>query len=148
MSSKKHSSSPPEDLTFFIDRCLGKEPLASSLRALDWNIELHDDHFPQDAPDTLWLSEAGQRGWIVLSKDQRIRFRPLEREMLVESRCRVFILTAGSLSSRQIADIFVRAAPKIERMARQQPPPFQAYVSAMGKVTICGRTRRPRRSAP
>lgn len=39
MSSKKHSNSQPEDLTFFIDRCLGKEPLASSLRALNWKVD-------------------------------------------------------------------------------------------------------------
>ena len=141
MSSKRYSKSRHEDLTFFIDRSLGKEPLASSLRELNWNVELHDDHFSQDAADTFWLDEVGRRGWVVLSKDKHIRYRPLERAMFLESRCRVFVLTGGALSSRQIADAFVRAAKKIELMARRLPAPFLAHVSTLGKVTKPGKIR-------
>lgn len=141
MSSKKYSKSRPEELTYFIDRSLGKEPLASSLRALGWRVELHDDHFSQDAPDTLWLDEVGRLGWVVLSKDKHIRYRPLEREMFLESQCRVFVLTGSALNSRQIAEAFVRAAPKIERMVRLLPPPFLAHVSTRGKVTKPGKVR-------
>ncbi|MBL0156101.1 MAG: hypothetical protein IPP47_03160 [Bryobacterales bacterium] len=146
MSSKKHSNSQPEDLTFFIDRSLGKEPLASGLRALNWTVVLHDDRFPQDAPDELWLAEVGRCGWVVLSKDQHFRYRPVEMEMLLRSNCRVFVLTAGNVSSRQIADIIVRAAPKIERMAREQDAPFLAHISQACKVTLHGRAKRFRKA--
>jgi hypothetical protein len=31
-------------------------------------VEIHDDHFPSDAKDEVWLAEVGIRGWIVLTK--------------------------------------------------------------------------------
>jgi PIN like domain len=47
---------------------------AGALRVAGAQIEVHDDHFPQDAPDELWLPEVGRRGWAVLTKDDRIRY--------------------------------------------------------------------------
>lgn len=39
------------DLTFFIDRCLGTEKVATVLRENGVVAELHDDHFSQGAQD-------------------------------------------------------------------------------------------------
>jgi hypothetical protein len=47
------------------------------------HVEVHDDHFAPDAPDAVWLRVVGERGWVVLTKDERIRRRPLEREALL-----------------------------------------------------------------
>lgn len=135
MSSKKFSKLRHEELTFFVDRSLGKEPLASSLRELGFRVELHDDHFPQDAPDSVWLEVVGRRGWVVLSKDKHIRYRPMEREMVREHRCRLFVLTGGSLNSKQIADIFVRTVHKIAKLSQQHPAPFLAHVTRAGRVS-------------
>jgi len=44
------------------------------------HVAIHDDHFPPDAPDTAWLQVVGERRWVVLTKDERIRRRPLERQ--------------------------------------------------------------------
>jgi hypothetical protein len=49
-------------------RAIGRRLAAEGLR-----VELHDDHFPQGTPDVVWLTEVGKRGWIVLTKDTRIR---------------------------------------------------------------------------
>ena len=48
-------------------------------------LHIHDDHFPPDAKDEDWLTEAGQRGWIVLTKDHRIRYRHVERLALMRA---------------------------------------------------------------
>ena len=42
------------------------------------SVEIHDDHFAPDAKDEVWLVEVGKRGWIVLTKDDRIRYRVTE----------------------------------------------------------------------
>ena len=38
---------------------------------------MHDDHFARDASDETWLGEVGAKGWVVLSKDDRIRRNPV-----------------------------------------------------------------------
>lgn len=80
--SKKRSvanfASRLKSVTFFIDRSLGKYTVANALRANGANVEIHDDRFPVDAPDVVWLNEIGRFGWIVLSKDERIRRRSHE----------------------------------------------------------------------
>jgi len=76
-------------------------------------IEIHDDHFARDEEDRIWLQTAGRRGWVVLTKDKRLRYRPLEFAALRASSARVFILTAGNLRGTDIASVFVTALPLI-----------------------------------
>ena len=79
--SKKLSaaSAPPEPLTFFIDAALGRVMVADALRREDLNVVLHDEVFPQDSPDEEWLPELGRRGWVLLTKDDRIRSTTAQR---------------------------------------------------------------------
>ena len=75
---------PPEaPLTFFVDRSLGGQIVASGLRGEGETVEVHDDHFAKDTPDVTWLAAVGEKGWVVLSKDDRIRTNALEREALL-----------------------------------------------------------------
>jgi uncharacterized protein with PIN domain len=144
MPSRKHSGSSPDNLAFFVDRSLGKEPLISRLRQLGWTVRAHDDFFESSADDTAWLEYCGRQGLIVLTKDEKIRYRPAEKAMLIEHNCRCFVLTAGTISSRQIADTFERAAHRIVQVACQEAAPFLAYIDRRGKVTLSRRElRRP-----
>jgi predicted nuclease of predicted toxin-antitoxin system len=56
---------------FFIDWCLGKT-VSYALSEASAQPEHHSNHFDQNAPDTEWLLVAGDRGWVVLTKDQAI----------------------------------------------------------------------------
>ena len=140
MKSKKRSgaSSRPKlpELTLFIDRSLGKKTVAEALRVAGANVEVHDDHFVPDAPDETWLTAVGAKGWIVLTKDERIRFRTIEREALMNARVRAFVLTAGNMDGATMARVLVEALPKITRLSRRRPPPFIATVSKTGSVTM------------
>ena len=78
-------SKPPEALIFFIDRSLGKKIVAQALRDSGETVEIHDDHFLPDAKDEDWLVEVGSRGWIVLTKDDRIRYRVTERTAIMSA---------------------------------------------------------------
>ena len=60
---------PLETAIFFIDRSVGKKTVATPLREAGLKVEVHDDHFPQDAPDQEWLTEAGHRRWCVITRD-------------------------------------------------------------------------------
>jgi hypothetical protein len=74
---KKQSAAKPPEAVFFVDRSLGIEPLRSILRKAGVRVEIHDDHFKRDEDDQVWLVEVSARAWVVLTKDQRLRYRPL-----------------------------------------------------------------------
>jgi hypothetical protein len=95
-SKKPSDAKPPDGTVFFIDRSLGVEPIRTELINCGLVVEIHDDHFARDEEDRVWLKAVGERGWVVLTKDQRLRYRPLEISALRASNARVFVLTAGN----------------------------------------------------
>lgn len=141
MKSKKRSapssaSTPPPEIVFFIDRSLGRIDVATALRARDVRVEVHDDHLPQDATDETWLALAGRNNWVVLTKDKRIRYRPLERRSLLDAGLRAFVLTSASATGAQMAAAFVAALPKMLRLVATRSGPWIAAVSASGSVRV------------
>jgi hypothetical protein len=58
---------------FFIDRSLGVEPIRTELVNAGLVVKVHDDHFARDEEDRVWLQAVGESGWVVLTKDQRLR---------------------------------------------------------------------------
>jgi predicted nuclease of predicted toxin-antitoxin system len=127
----------PEPLVFFVDRSLGRRVVPNALRDAGAQVEVHDDHFPQDAQDQVWLAEAGKRGWAVLTKDKHIRHRALEVNALISAEVRAFVLAArGDLSGAEIGQIFVKARPAMRRLCATASPPFVAHVSRDSSVSV------------
>src|SRR5437899_2965793 len=85
-SAASSGSAPPEPIVFFIDRSRGRKIVAQALRDVGATVEIHDDHFPPDAKDEVWLTEVGRRGWVVLTKDDRIRYRLTERTAFASAK--------------------------------------------------------------
>jgi hypothetical protein len=133
-SKKQSAAKPPDGTVFFIDRSLGIDPIRTELVNVGLIVEIHDDHFARDEEDRVWLRKVGDRGWVVLTKDKRIRYRPLEAAALAASNVRVFVLTAGNLRGIDIAAVFVTALPRIFNLLRSVPGPFLASVSQSGRV--------------
>jgi len=48
---------------------------------------------PRGSLDDDWLPIVGNKGLVVMTRDQRIRYRPIERRMWVAHRVRGFVLT-------------------------------------------------------
>ena len=134
-SAASSGSKLPEHFVFFIDRSLGRKIVAQALREIGETVEIHDDHFAPDAKDEDWLVEVGKRGWIVLTKDDRIRYRVTERTALTSSRVRAFVLTSSQLQGTEMAAAFVTALPRIKRLIAKQAPPFIGRISRSGKVS-------------
>ena len=99
-------------------------------------MHVHDDHFPPAAKDEEWLTHAGQKGWIVLNKDHRIRYRNLERTALMSAGVSAFVLTAGDLKGNEMVQIFVKALPAIAKFLTKHKRPFIAKVARSGSVSM------------
>jgi hypothetical protein len=118
--SKKRSaaSSKQPELVLFLDRNLGRSVVAERLRREGVRVEVHDDHFPdQRTSDEEWLRFAGERGWVVLTPDAKIRYRVNERTAVQSARVRQFVLTARTLTGSEIGEVLVKALPRIRRLA-------------------------------
>lgn len=122
------------DIVFFVDRSLGRNVIASALNSIGAKTEIHDDHFPQDTGDITWLTEVGKHGWIVLSKDERIRHHPLELYALKEANVGAFFLTSKGVSGEEMAQIFVKAMPLILNACSSNKTPFIFLVYKDGKI--------------
>jgi uncharacterized protein with PIN domain len=89
------SPKPPEELTFFLDRQLGRYKMAGALRKAGLKVEIHDDHFSQNAQDPEWLTVAGKKNWIVVTRDERIRYRVAEKQAIRRARVRAFVIKSS-----------------------------------------------------
>lgn len=99
-------------------------------------MHVHDDHFLPDAKDEEWLTAVGRQGWVVLTKDIRIRYRNLERAALMRAGVGAFVLTTGDLKGDEMAKIFVKALPAISKFLAKHRKPFIAKVIRGGTVSM------------
>jgi len=110
--------------------------IARRLQGEGLRIELHDDHFAQGTPDAVWLPVVGKRGWIVLTKDTRIRYRPSEKQALLGAGVRAFAFTSANLSGAQMGDAIVKALPRIMTILASHRRAFVARITATSDVAV------------
>jgi predicted nuclease of predicted toxin-antitoxin system len=126
---------PPEPFTWFVDRSLGLK-IVVDLRASGFQVEEHSAHFADDAPDAEWLAEAGRRGWVVLTKDKAVRRNALELAAIVTGQVACFSLGHGNLKAEQMAQSFIAACSRMEKVLRRYDPPLTASVTSTGHVSL------------
>ena len=85
------------------------------------------DHFAPDTPDEVWLAEVGKRGWIALTHDSRIRYKPNERDAVMRHGVGLLVIV-GNAPFPDLARAFVATLPRIEHFLACHAPPFIAKV--------------------
>ena len=124
------SAKPPE---FFFDRSLGKTS-ARLLRDQGHVVHLVADFYPDDAqaiPDEEWIAEGCERGWVLLTKDKRIRYRAQELAALQNGF--LFCLADGNASLDTISGAWTAAIPAISRAVSRGATGFW-HVYADGRI--------------
>lgn len=114
------------DRIYFTDRDLGKR-FGEVLGAAGLTVERHADHFAPDTPDEVWLAEIGRRGWIALTHDRRIRYKPNERDAVTRHGVALLVIV-GNAPFAELAHAFVATMPRIEQFLASHRPPFIAKV--------------------
>lgn len=111
---------------FFTDRDLGTR-FPEILRAAGLFVERHADHFAPDTSDEEWLAAVGRRGWVAVTHDQRIRYKP--NELVAVRRHRVMLLVVvGKAPLPVLANSFVLTLSPIRAFLRAHKPPFIAKI--------------------
>jgi hypothetical protein len=142
--SKKQSAgsrgrplSLPEDFVLYLDENLHNcKPILEALVQRGVKHERHTQYFQPGTEDAAWLPFVGEKGWILLTKDKRIRFNQLEKAAIRRYHVREFYFSSGNFTGTEMAEILVAALPEILRTCRKQEPPFIASISKSGKVNL------------
>jgi hypothetical protein len=111
---------------FFTDRDLGNR-FPDILIAGGLRVERHSDHFEPTASDEEWRSVVGQREWVAITHDSRIRYKPNELEAVVRHRVRLLVVV-GKATFPELARNFLAAATKIQSFLAHHRPPMIAKV--------------------
>lgn len=123
-SDSRAEATAPE---FFIDRSLGRKHLAEALEELGLTTHtmasVYGERIAQELEDERWLADVGQHDWIVLMKDDAIRRRPSERDVLEAANVRAFCLTNAQLRASEQSARFVGNIERILRQA-EKPGPY------------------------
>lgn len=127
-----HPDGLPE---LFLDRSLGRRQVPTLLRDVGLRLktlaEVYGIPADETVADTEWLARAGQQGWVVLMKDDRIRYRPVEYAAVLDHQVRAFCLNSGNLRAAEMARRFIDVLDQITE-ACSQPGPFLYTVSSVG----------------
>ncbi len=111
---------------YFTDRDLGKR-FPEILKSGGLAVERHGDHFAHDTPDETWLEEIGKRGWIALTHDRRIRYKPNERDAVIRHGVALLVII-GKVPFPELAQNFVNSRAVIENFLRGHKPPLIAKI--------------------
>jgi hypothetical protein len=113
-------------VVFFTDRDIGLR-FPQILKEAGLTVELHRDHFTHDCPDEEWLHAIGERGWIALTRDRRIRYKPNELEAVKRHRVALLVIV-GHAPYPDLARAFVQTLPRILSFIGRHRPPYIAKV--------------------
>lgn len=84
--------------------------------------DVYGEERAQRLPDEVWLRDAGEKGWIVLTKDDAIRRRPAERDAIIPAAVRACCLTTAQLRGAEQTERFVSNRHRILRQSLKPGP--------------------------
>lgn len=119
-------SGQPDPLVFFTDRDLGKQ-FPTILAAAGLDVRRHADLFVANCPDEEWLAQVGANGWIAITHDGRIRYKPNEKHAVLANGVRLLVIV-GDAPYARLAKNFVATMDRIEAFVACHPAPWIAKV--------------------
>lgn len=119
----------------FIDRSIPRG-VAEALKAVRDDVLWLEDRFSHDAKDTQWINAVGREGWLVISRDKKIRTRPGERAALMRASVGAFILTQKQdLTRWDYLKLLARTLDDMESTYETTDRPFIVGVGRTGTFT-------------
>lgn len=122
-------------LVLFTDRDLGRK-FPRRLREAGLTVEEHHDHFQHNSEDPEWLLGVGQRGWIALTHDKRIRYKPNECAAVMRAGLGLFVLVGNGHPA--LADNVINSVERLARFVERTPRPFIAklYLPNQARLAV------------
>ena len=137
--SPQRDGAAVDEVKLFIDRDLWSRALDQALRDAGIPFVAHHEEFRHDTPDARWLPRVADQRWVVVTRDQRIRYRHNEVDAVRRGRLHLFTLSSGNLSAAESGRLLVAAWPRIQAAVRENAPPMFWSITRGGLVRQIGR---------
>jgi hypothetical protein len=127
--SKKRSAASStakllEQTVFYLDESIYSRVLASAMSAAGAHVRIPADLAGFGAADEKWLALAATSNWVILMRDQRVRYRELEKRALNQAVAGAFVFTRGQATATDTAVIVCRLLRKFANIHRSERKPF------------------------
>jgi PIN like domain len=120
-----------EQTVFYLDESIYSHVLAAAIPAAGAQVRTPQDAAGFGATDEQWLGVVSKPGWIVLMRDQRVRYRELEKRALASAGVGAFVFTGGQATAAETANVICKLLPKFARINRSERKPF-LYTFGLG----------------
>jgi len=120
-------------MKFLIDENLSVK-IARSLRDIDQDVVHVTEVLSQGAPDTEVLEFAGDNDYFLITKDNRIRYKPNEKAALRKHKVGVFLLGGKNVSFLETYQQLIHNWDKILECAASTEGPFVKRIRPKGRA--------------
>lgn len=86
--------------------------------------------------DADWIRDITGRGWVIFTRNGKIRNNPLERRTFIRCGARVFNIRNGGASAAEVGKCLRCAKTRIEQILAHTAAPFIVGISLNGDVTF------------
>jgi hypothetical protein len=115
---------PLREFTVYVDESIYSKELVASLENAGVSVRRVGLDVPFGAKDHQWLAVVGKNGWVPIMRDQRIRYRKLEKETLKAHAVGAFVFTGGQATASQTAAAVLERLEKMRAIATSEHRPF------------------------
>lgn len=122
-------------MTFFVDNNLSAQ-LAEGMKAFGEPVVHLKQLFDPDEDDDVWLAHIGAEGMILITRDERIRFRPNELAALRDNRVGAFFLGGKNRSRCELIQQLIRNWPRMKELAEKTRRPFAFRIPPSGSKFV------------
>jgi hypothetical protein len=134
--SRPYQSQLEEFVLYLDENLCNCRPVLDALISNSVRYERHLQHFASGTPDRDWLPFVGQQHWVLLTRDQNIRYQGIEHTLVIRYNIREFVFKAGNLNKEDLATVLMLALPQMKRVCQKYEPPFIATITKLGVVNM------------
>jgi hypothetical protein len=103
--------------------------MPSMLRSVGLQVKCHRDYFQPEEEDHIWIPQCAANGWIIITSDKGIENDPVNRQAVLESKARVFIMDDNNSRAGCWAAAIIVSRTRIFQIVFDNDGPFFMDVS-------------------
>jgi hypothetical protein len=124
--------------TLLLDENLSSKSIAEFLKRLHrvWMIELCTDHLPRGTGDPDVIKLCADKGWVLVSCDDRIRYVPENKAAVIKHKVKAFMFNKGHLQGVEYAAALIVGRGQILKQIESSAGYLLSRVTPSGEVSI------------
>ncbi len=116
---------------FFFDNNVSKK-IVEGLKAFGEEVVYLQDKFLEDSPDIEWLQYVGEKGLVLITRDEKVRWNPAEITAIKKFKVVTFFLGGKNLNRCKLIQQVVKNWPRIKELSEKTQPPFAYRIPPTG----------------